>query len=171
VETPNRVHQHPMDLDAAAAVEKILAALPVRTYFAGETVFKGGLKTGRLLILKRGAVAILKDSIELARVGHPGAVFGEISALLDQPHAADVRVVEDSEFYVAEAALLEKDPIALLHVARILAQRLVAADIGLVELRKQLPAGPPSGAIKRVIEKLEEVLNVRSSRSNLYPDF
>jgi hypothetical protein len=47
------------------------------------------------------------------------AVLGEITALLDRPHAADVWVTEDSAFYVADAALLEKDPTILLHVARI----------------------------------------------------
>jgi hypothetical protein len=45
-------------------------------------------------------------------------------------------------------------------VARILAHRLAAADIGLVELKKQLPLDRPSDAIKKVIEKLEEVLRV-----------
>jgi hypothetical protein len=35
-----------------------LAALPLATYEAGETVFAEGTKTGRLLILKSGAVAI-----------------------------------------------------------------------------------------------------------------
>jgi hypothetical protein len=44
-----------------------LAALPLATYGAGETVFAEGTKTGRLLILKSGAVAIVKAS------GHRGA--------------------------------------------------------------------------------------------------
>ena len=34
------------------------------------------------------------------------AVFGELSALLDQPHTADVRALETSKFHVADAALL-----------------------------------------------------------------
>jgi CRP-like cAMP-binding protein len=41
-------------------------------------------------------------------------VFGELSVLLDQPHTADVRALEASQFYVADAAtLLRVDPIAL----------------------------------------------------------
>jgi CRP/FNR family cyclic AMP-dependent transcriptional regulator len=143
-----------LDLDAAAAFDKILAVLPLKNYVAGETVLMPELKTGRLLILKWGAVVVLKDSIEIARVEHPGAVFGELSALLDQPHAAEVRAVKDSQFYVAEAVLLEKDPIVLLHVARILAQRLVKANWGLVELEKQIQAGRPPSALKKMIENL-----------------
>src|SRR5690242_8360992 len=106
-----------------AAFEKILSALPLKTYAAGETVLSDGVKTGRLLLLKSGEVAVLKNSAVLARVDQPGAVFGELAGLLDQPHGADVRTLQDSQFHVADAELLEKEPIALLHVARILARR------------------------------------------------
>src|SRR5215471_16714232 len=98
-----------MGLDGVA-FEKSVAALPLATYSAGETVLSAGLKTGRLLVLKSGAVVILKDSIEIAKVEDAGAVFGELSALLDQPHNADVRALEDSQFHVGDAALLEQDP-------------------------------------------------------------
>ena len=40
------------------------------------------------------------------RVTEPGAVFGELSVLLDQPHTADVRAVTASQFHVADAASL-----------------------------------------------------------------
>jgi CRP/FNR family transcriptional regulator, cyclic AMP receptor protein len=159
VEPRNRTNEHPTDLDVTA-FEKILAILPLESYVAGETILRAGLKTGRLLILKSGAVVILKDSLEIARVEQPGAVFGELAALLEQPHAADVRALQDSQFHVADASLLRKDPIALLYVARILAQRLVAADSGLVELKKQLQAGQPPSALGKTIEKLQEVLKV-----------
>jgi CRP-like cAMP-binding protein len=159
VQTQNRANEHAMVLDDAA-LEKVLAVLPLTAYGAGETVLIAGSKTGRLLILKRGAVVILKDSIEIARVEQAGAVFGELSALLDQPHVADVRALEDSLFYVADAALLGKDPIALLHVARILARRLIAADGSLVELKGQLQAGQPPGALKRMIEKVQGALSL-----------
>jgi CRP/FNR family transcriptional regulator, cyclic AMP receptor protein len=159
VEPRNRTNEHPTDLDVTA-FEKILAILPLEAYVAGETILRAGSKTGRLLILKSGAVVILKDSLEIARVEQPGAVFGELSALLEQPHAADVRAMQDSQFHVADAALLEKDPAALLYVARILAQRLLVADSGLVELKKQLQAGQPPSALGKTIEKLQEVLKV-----------
>ena len=65
-----------------------------------------GSRTGQLLILSKGAVAIVKDATEIAKVTEPGAVFGELSALLDQPHTADVRALEPSQFHVANAAAL-----------------------------------------------------------------
>jgi len=66
--------------------------------------------------------------------------------------------LEDSQFRVADAALLEKDPIAVLHIARILAQRLVAIDNGFVELKKQLQAGQSPGVLGRTLEKIEKAL-------------
>jgi hypothetical protein len=46
-----------------AAPGKVLEAFPTATYRAGEVVLKAGSKTGQLLILKKGSVAILKDSV------------------------------------------------------------------------------------------------------------
>jgi CRP/FNR family cyclic AMP-dependent transcriptional regulator len=74
-----------------ALFQRKLATLPLATYQAGETVLSAASTTGRLLILKEGAVAVIKEGLEIARVTEPGAVFGELSVLLDQPHTADVR--------------------------------------------------------------------------------
>ena len=81
-----------------AAFQNSLADLPVVTYQPGETVIVDGSKTGRLLILKKGNVAIVKEDTEIAKVAEPGAVFGELSVLLDQPHTADVRALKPRSF-------------------------------------------------------------------------
>jgi len=94
-------------------------------------------------------------------VAEPGAVFGELSALLDQPHTADVRALETSQFHVAEAAdLLGQDPVALLYVAEVLARRLDGANRALIELKNQLQAGQPRSVINKTVEKVEEMLGV-----------
>jgi CRP/FNR family transcriptional regulator, cyclic AMP receptor protein len=141
------------------AFEKLISRLPVATYRAGQTILNDRSKSGHLLILKQGAVVILKDSIELARVDEPGAVFGELAALLDQPHSADVRAVEDSEIYIADAGLSIKHPVALLHVARVLARRIAEANNNLVELKKQLQSGSPPGALNQRLEKIGRLLS------------
>ena len=125
-----------------------IAALPLVTYQAGETVIADGSRTGRVLILKKGAVAIIKEDTEIAKVTEPGAVFGEFSVLLDQPNKVDVRTLETSQFHVADAAaMLRVDPIALLSVATVLAQRLDSANRGLLELKRQVQAGEPRSVI------------------------
>ena len=138
--------------------EQRLSALPLESYDADETVFTEGSKTGRLLILKSGAVAVVKNGTEIARVAEPGAVFGELSALLDQPHSADVRALEPSEFHVAEAAHLLQDPAALLYVTMILAKRVDAANHALLELKDQIEAGEPAGLIEQTIGRIEGLL-------------
>jgi CRP/FNR family transcriptional regulator, cyclic AMP receptor protein len=150
-----------------AVFQQRLAALPLATYQAGETVFAAGSKTGRLLILRKGAVAIVKEAVEIAKVAEPGAVFGELSALLDQPHTADVRTLETSQFHVADAAsLLGQDPIALLYVAVVLARRLDGANRALIELKSQVQAGQPPSVIGKTVEKMEGLLG--ESGAGLY---
>ena len=142
-----------------AVFQERLAALPLATYQAGETVFAAGSRTGRLLFLRKGAVAIVKEAIEIAKVTEPGAVFGELSALLDQPHTADVRALETSQFHVADtAALLVQDPVALLYVAAVLAQRLDNANRAVIVLKSQLQAGQPRSVIGKTVEKMEGLL-------------
>jgi CRP/FNR family transcriptional regulator, cyclic AMP receptor protein len=70
-----------------------------------------------LLILRKGAVTIEKEGTEIAKVTRPGAVLGELSALLDQPHTADVRTLETSEFRVARAEQLIPNTAVLQRIA------------------------------------------------------
>jgi CRP/FNR family cyclic AMP-dependent transcriptional regulator len=151
--------EHAMHLIPDTAVfQERLSALPLATYKIGETVLASGSRTGRLLILKKGAVTIIKETINIAKVTEPGAVLGELSALLDQPHTADVHATETSQFYVADAALLAQDPIVLLYVAGVLARRLDGANKALIELKGQLQAGQPRSMIGNTIEKIEGLL-------------
>jgi len=148
--------------DRKAWQEK-LATLPLESYDAGETVFVEGTKTGRLMILKSGAVSIMKGDIEFAQVAEPGAVFGELSALLDAPHSADVRTLEKSEFHAADAATLLQDPTALLYVTMVLARRIDAANQGLLQLKIMLEAGEPRGLIDKTLDGIEGLLSAIGS--------
>jgi CRP-like cAMP-binding protein len=148
-----------MHWSSTAELEKKLALLPLATYQAGETVLAAASTTGRLLILKKGAVEVVKDGVEIARVAEPGAVFGELSVLLDQPHTADVRALEASQFHVADAAtLLRVEPFALFYVATVLAQRLDGANKAVVELKQQVQTGEPRVVIGKTVERLEGLL-------------
>ena len=148
------------EISDSAVVQQKLGSLPVVTYQAGETVLAAGSRSGQLLILKSGAVAIIKEDIEIAKVREPGAVLGELSALLDQPHTANVRALETSQFHIAKASsLLGKEPIVLLHVAAILARRLDNANQVLIELKSQLDAGEACSAIDKTVDKIDLIIS------------
>jgi CRP/FNR family cyclic AMP-dependent transcriptional regulator len=144
----------------AVTFEQKFADLPVTQYSAGEDVLTAGSRTGRLLVLKSGAVEVVKDGVQIAKVSTPGAMFGEMSVLLDQPHSADVRALEQSEFHIADATLLANDATMALCVAAILARRLDSANQALIEVRRQLQTGDPRSAIDRAVKKVEQVLSL-----------
>jgi len=148
-----------MPLNADVTFEKRLEALPLATYQAGETIFAPGTKTGLLLFLKRGTVAIVKGDIEITKVSEPGAVFGEMSALLDQEHTAEVRALEASQFYVADAAMVVRDPSSLLYIATALARRLDAANQTLSILKSQCQEDQPHDMVGKTIEAIEGLLS------------
>src|SRR5215472_8845085 len=120
-----------------AALQRRIAKLPLATYQPGKTVIAAGSKSDRLLILKKGAVTIRKKGEVLAEVTEPGAVFGELSTLLSLPHTADVQTLKTSVFHVARPELLD-DPVILLHVAAILAQRLNLANEAIIDLKSEV---------------------------------
>ena len=149
----------PLVLDATDFLTRCAGLSMVRLQ-AGETALTSGSKTGRLLVLRSGSVEVVKDGAQIAKVSTPGAVFGELAVLLDQAHTADVRALEQSDFYVANAAtLLAHDSAVPLYVAVILAQRLDGANQALVELKRQLRAGEPSSVISETVEKVEQLLS------------
>jgi CRP/FNR family transcriptional regulator, cyclic AMP receptor protein len=155
-----------------AALEGQLAALPVMQYPAGEAVLTGGSSTGKLFVLKSGAVEVVKDGIRVAEIAAPGAVFGELAVLLDQPHTADVRTLEQSEFHVADARILLAGESSIgLYVAAILAQRLDGANRALIEVKRQLAEGHSRSDIGRTVDKLGELLTSGSDASLVYAGY
>ena len=160
-----------MLIPESTAFQNSLGGLAVVTYQPGEMVIADGSKTGRLLILKKGTVTIEKEGTEIAKVTEPGAVFGELSVLLDQPHAADVRALESSQFHVANAAtLLEHNPMAVLYVATVLARRLEGANHALIQLKSQLKTGEPHDVVAKTVGKMEKLLAV-SGASLVYAGY
>jgi CRP/FNR family transcriptional regulator, cyclic AMP receptor protein len=139
-----------------ATLERRLADLPVVKHRAREVVLTAGSKTGGLLFLKSGTVEVVKDGVQIASVNAPGSVFGELAV----PHTADVRTLEQSEFYVADgSAILASDPTVALYVAAILARRLDAANRWLVAVKRQVQTGEPPSVIGKAVEKVEELLS------------
>lgn len=104
-----------------------------------ELIVQGGLAGGSLMVLKEGEVEVVRDGKFVSSIKQPGAIFGEMSMLLERPHSATVRAVTDVQLYVIHDALkvLEAHPSWLLQIARLLAQRVNTTTAQLVTLKSQ----------------------------------
>jgi CRP-like cAMP-binding protein len=110
-----------------------------RQVSAGTFLLHEGGKTGHLFILIEGRLEVIKGDAVVAILSEPGAVLGEMSVLLDQPHTATVRAASDSLVYEFDdaAAFLRGQPEVSLLLARLLAQRLNVATTYLADLMHQ----------------------------------
>jgi CRP-like cAMP-binding protein len=106
---------------------------------AGTVVIREGGTTGHLYVLLAGRLEVLKGETVVASIGEPGAIVGEMSVLLEQPHTATVRAASDSTLYEFEdaGAFLRDQPAVALLIARLLAQRLNVANTYLADIMQQ----------------------------------
>lgn len=104
---------------------------------AGSVLLEQGTETGKLIVLKDGELEVTRDGKFISSTRSPGAIFGEMSLLLEKPHTATVSAVTDVECYVIEDALkvLETHPSWTLQIARLLAQRVNNTTQQLMEAR------------------------------------
>ena len=72
-----------------AAVERLAAECEQVRFEAGDWIIRQGTRSGGLYILIDGEAAAVVDGSDRGRLG-PGAFFGEISVLLDEPATAGV---------------------------------------------------------------------------------
>ena len=89
--------------------------------------------------LRSGSVEILRGGATVAVVAEPGALFGEMSLLLDRPASASVRARTEAEVVeVHDArARLASDPEFAILIARVLARRVDTMTGYLADLRQQ----------------------------------
>jgi len=136
-----------------------LSTLPLETRQAGDLILRKGEAAGKVFILKQGAVEVLDGDERIGFADEPGTVFGEIGVLLDQPPMADVRVLQPSTFYVAAGKVfLRVHREAALHVAELLARRLMAAHRRLDEVRRRLPPEPRDGVLEDAVDAVDRSL-------------
>ena len=102
---------------------------------AGHQLIRQGGRSGTLYVLKSGELEVTRDGTFISSVNRPGAIFGEMSVLLERPHSATVKAISDVEVYIIADALkiLETHPAWTLQIARLLAQRLDATTMQLLE--------------------------------------
>ena len=130
---------------------------PRTTIPANTVLLETGKRSGKLYILIEGQIEISRGGVLVTSISEPGAVFGEMSILLDVPHTADVRAVSDSTVYefLDAAAFMRSDPEITFLVAQLLAQRLNTVTTYLVDLKKQYAnSGNHLGMVSDVLASL-----------------
>lgn len=134
-----------------------LNSVPTFAYAAGDTVLRAGTTTQKLVFLKSGELEVVRNGVAITRIRERGAVFGEMSLLLDGPHTADVVAVTPSVCHVLEDAreFLLATPEMTAYVAAVLAHRLDAVTRYLVDVKSQFAdAGNHLGMIDEVLESV-----------------
>lgn len=121
------------DLLAAAA------DYPTQTLAPGDVIIAQGDAPSSIWLLESGSVTVERDGVAFARIDNPGAVFGEMSIVLERPATATVvaasevvvRVIDDPEAFLTER------PGAALTVLRTTAARLDGLTQYLVDVKEQ----------------------------------
>src|SRR5712671_7622559 len=131
-----------------------------RSLSAGATVIREGETTDHLYVLSEGRLEVVKGDTVVAIITEPGAVLGEMSVLLDQPHTATVRTAADSIIYEFSdgASCLREQPVLALLIARLLAQRLNVANSYLADLKRQY--GGHGNHLAMVGDILQSMINL-----------
>jgi len=133
--------------------------LPTVSFRPGDVLLKSGERSGKLLILQKGRVEVSSQGVPLGTIDVPGAMLGEMAALLERPHTADVRAVAPTVCYVADAVtVLREDAVVALHVAVVLAQRVDLHTEALVALKRKAGGADAGRAIDQSIEVLAKAV-------------
>ncbi|MFQ3669879.1 MAG: cyclic nucleotide-binding domain-containing protein [Verrucomicrobiia bacterium] len=147
----------------------IVSELPSREIQPGDILLEQGHSGTSLFILLSGTVEVERSGTIIARESTPGAVFGEISALLHIPHTATVRAATPGKVHVSSdgSAFLRQQPEMAYHLARILATRLQRVSGYLADLKRQY--GQRDDNLSMVDEVIEVLLQRQTIRGPARP--
>ena len=137
------------------------ASLPLAAVPAGEVLLAEGAPPGRMYVLASGSVQIERDGVAFARITAPGAVFGEMSFVLDRAATATVRATTDAQVHVVDdpAAFLSDNPGAALEVLRTTAARLDGLTQYLVDVKAQYAGQAAEGHLGMVDQILDTLVH------------
>ncbi len=129
--TPLFAELHPRVL------EGLIPRMELRELAAGETLFNEGDPGACLYVISEGEVVVEAEGTELARLG-PGAFFGEIALVTDQPRSATVRAATAVELLGIDRELVREvagqQPALINLLLRFVRERLVDRMIRTSEL-------------------------------------
>jgi len=137
----------------------LAADLPSLDFAAEEVLLEEGSSPGRMFVLESGSVVIEHAGVPFARIDTPGAVLGEMAAVLDKPATATVRAASSVTVRVVEhpVEFLTDRPGAALAVLRTTASRLDGLTHYLVDVKNQY--GGQDGHLGMVDQILDHLVH------------
>ncbi|MEC9368521.1 MAG: cyclic nucleotide-binding domain-containing protein [Pseudomonadota bacterium] len=141
--------------------------LPEQTFAPGDFLISEGGSGEKMYVLIEGDVEVLRGKVRVAAIDEPGAIFGEMSALLEMPYSASVRARSPVRAHVIDDAVsfLRSQPEITFHAAQLLARRLRDATTYLADLKQQFH--DQSGHLGMVDEILDALTN--EQKENISP--
>jgi CRP-like cAMP-binding protein len=132
--------------------------LPEAELATGDFVVREGGPAGTIWVLVSGALRVLKGTVTVNTITHPGSLVGEISVLLGSAHGATVQATEPSvvRYAVDGAGLLASDPAITRMVAVGLAERLNFVTTYLADLKHQYGDTPGLAMVSDVLSELSQ---------------
>jgi len=143
---------------------ELCKSVPVRAFAPGAPLLTEGGKSGLLYVLIDGEVEIVKGDFQINVVSDAGAIFGEISVLLDLPHMATVRALSACRAHEVHDGneFLKAHPEIAHHLAQLLARRLHGVSTYLVDLKQQFASH--ENHLGMVDDVLESLVNQQHQR-------
>jgi CRP/FNR family cyclic AMP-dependent transcriptional regulator len=145
--------------------------LALTSFEQGSILLAEGPATDKMYVLASGQIEVLKGKVPVAWISDPGAIFGEISALLKVGHSATVRAATPLTAFeiVGAEKFLRDSPDMMANVARLLARRLVDATTYLTDLKQQYAdrddhLGMVDEVLEALVQQQEPQVSAGSSR-------
>jgi CRP-like cAMP-binding protein len=137
---------------------ELAAHLPEVHLAAGDAVVQEGGTGHGLWVLVDGALDVLKGDVVVNTITLPGALVGEMSALLGTRHSATVVASRPTVLRHAEhgPAFLDSSPQVVRLVAQGLAERLAFVTTYLADLRHQYGDAPGLSMVGEVLAELAQ---------------
>ncbi len=134
------------------------AHLPEVRFASGDVIVHEGGSTGGMWVLVSGALQVLKGDVVINGINQPGAMVGEMSALLGTTHGATVVATAPSVLRHASdgQAFLSTDPDISRLVAVGLAERLNFVTTYLADLKHQYGDAPGLSMVSDVLRELAQ---------------
>ena len=128
-------------------LKKLMNFSKVREYEPGEIIIREGDTDKCIFFILSGRVHVIKDGVQLAKLGRVGDVFGEMAVIQSRPRSASVETVDKTLCLMVDAAYMdileEGDKGTFMYIifrifSVLLADRLRVTTDALVEAKKEI---------------------------------